>query len=123
MTYSFLNKTMDIPSFIGTLFQFRDRIHLVHLNTNSYSAHKALNSLYEDLLDIIDTLVESAQTDQLLNITIPQSQTSNDLGVVQELLDFVRTNRGTFPYSFQQNELDNLELKVSSTLYKLKFLK
>ncbi len=123
MTYSFLNKTMDIPSFIGTLFQFRDRIHLVHLNTNSYSAHKALNSLYEDLLDIIDTLVESAQTDQLLNITIPQSQTSNDLSVVQELLDFVRTNRGTFPYSFQQNELDNLELKVSSTLYKLKFLK
>ena len=123
MTYSFLNKTMDIPSFIGTLFQFRDRIHLVHLNTNSYSAHVALNSLYDDLLGIIDTLVESAQTDQLLNITIPQSQTSNDLGVVQELLDFVRTNRGIFPYSFQQNELDTLELKVSSTLYKLKFLK
>jgi len=114
---------MDIPSFIGTLFQFRDRIHLVHLNTNSYSAHVALNSLYDDLLGIIDTLVESAQTDQLLNITIPQSQTSNDLGVVQELLDFVRTNRGIFPYSFQQNELDTLELKVSSTLYKLKFLK
>lgn len=128
MDYAFLKPTqgvmskMDIPTFLGTLFQFRDRIHLAHLSTGSYAQHMALGSLYEDLLDEIDTLVETAQADGILSINIPQSNPSNE-GVAQELLDFVRMNRNIFPYSYQQQLLDNVEEMTSRTIYKLKFLK
>lgn len=128
MDYAFLKPTqgvksnMDIPTFLGTLFQFRDRIHLAHLATGSYAQHMALGSLYEDLLDEIDTLVETAQADGILSINIPQSNPSNE-GVAQELLDFVRINRNIFPYSYQQQLLDNVEEMASRTVYKIKFLK
>ncbi len=115
--------TMDIPTFIGMLFHYRDRVHLIHLNTTSYAAHKALNSLYNIILDVVDSLAETAQTESLLNITIPESSTSNDLNIAQEILDFVRMNRYVFPHTFQQNEIDTLEASLSSAIYKLKFLK
>lgn len=129
LDYSFLkpsqisvNTSMDIPTFIGTLFQFRDRIHLAHLATGSYAVHVALGECYEGLLDQIDTLTESAQSEGLLKITIPQSDPSNET-VVQDLLAFVRMNRNIFPYSYQQQILDNIEELASKTIYKLKFLK
>lgn len=128
MEYTFLKTksnvipVMDIPTFIGTLFQFRDRIHLAHLATTSYAQHVALNDLYEGLLDQIDTLVETAQSEGLLKITIPQSDPSNE-SVVKELLDFVRMNRNIFPYSYQQQILDNVEEITNRTLYKITFLK
>ena len=124
--YSFLTppaaSQMDIPTFIGTLFQFRDRIHLAHLATGSYAAHVALGSLYEGLLDQIDTLTETAQSEGLLKITIPQSDPSNE-NVAQELLDFVRTNRHVFPYSYQSQIIDNIEEIASRCCYKIRFLK
>ena len=114
----------DISIFIGHLFTFRNDIHLAHLNTKSYAKHIALNELYTGMLDIIDNLAETAQTDKLLNITIPASMTSNTepLTMVESMLSYIRENRQTFPYSFQQNEIDNLELLLSKTIYKLKFL-
>lgn len=117
-----MSNQMDIPTFIGTLFQFRDRIHLAHLSTGSFAVHKALGSLYEGLLDQIDTLTETAQSEGLLKITIPQSDPSNE-SVAQELLDFVRTNRHIFPYSYQSQIIDNIEEITSRCCYKIKFLK
>lgn len=113
---------ITIPVFIGTLFQFRDRIHLAHLSTTSYASHIALNDLYEGLLDQIDTLTETAQAEGLLKITIPQSDPSNE-NVAQELLDFVRTNRHVFPYSYQSQIIDNIEEIASRCCYKIRFLK
>lgn len=113
---------ITIPVFIGTLFQFRDRIHLAHLSTTSYASHIALNDLYEGLLDQIDTLTETAQAEGLLKITIPQSDPSDE-SVAQELLDFVRTNRYIFPYSYQSQIIDNIEEMASKSVYKIRFLK
>ncbi|MBP7006937.1 MAG: hypothetical protein KBB16_02660 [Candidatus Pacebacteria bacterium] len=117
-----LNPAITIPVFIGTLFQFRDRIHLAHLSTTSYASHGALNELYEGLLDQIDALAESAQAEGLLKITIPQSDPSDE-SVAQELLDFVRTNRYIFPYSYQNQIIDNIEELGCKTVYKVRFLK
>jgi len=115
---------LDIPKFVGMLFYYRDMLHLCHLSTESYSTHKALNSLYDDLLDFIDTLVETSQTQEILNIEIPSSSSTKDaIGLVENLLSFVKSNRYVFPYSFQQNVLDEIESAVSKTIYKLKFLK
>lgn len=117
-------ESISIEQFLGTLFQYRDKIHLAHLHTTSYAQHVALNDAYEGLLDEIDTLVETAQTESLLNLIIPQSSTqdSNE-SVVQELLTYVKSNRNIFPYSYQQQVIDNIEELLSRTIYKLRFLK
>jgi hypothetical protein len=115
---------MSIPKFVGMLFYYRDMLHLCHLNIESYSAHKALNSLYNSILDFTDDLVETSQTQELLEISIPSSSSSKDaISLVENLLSFVKSNRYVFPYSFQQNILDEIESVASKTIYKLKFLK
>lgn len=43
------------------LFEIRDQIHYLHLNTTSYARHKALNSFYDDWLDTLDEFVETYQ--------------------------------------------------------------
>ena len=48
-------------SFIGTLFQSRTQAHIMHLQSNSYAQHVALQGYYEEIVDIIDSLVESYQ--------------------------------------------------------------
>ena len=47
--------------FIGRLFELRDAAHVEHLKTRSFAAHSALNTLYDDLLDLADGFVESYQ--------------------------------------------------------------
>jgi len=43
------------------LFEVRDQIHFLHLNTTSYSEHKALNEFYETWLDLADKFIETYQ--------------------------------------------------------------
>lgn len=114
---------LTIEQFLGTLFQYRDKIHLAHLSTNSYAAHVALNESYESLIDFIDDLVETAQSDKILSLTIPQSSTSDSQNSVQELLDFVQNNKYVFTESYQLNILDELTSSLKNTIYKLKHLK
>jgi hypothetical protein len=116
------NLPKTIEGFLGKMFQFRDRIHLAHLSVTSFAQHLALDDVYKSMLDTIDTLVESAQTDNILTITIPESTTNPNSNILQECLDYIRANRYVFPYSFQQNEIDSLEQLLSSNIYKIKFL-
>lgn len=41
------------------LFEVRDQIHLIHLNTNSYSEHKALDAFYNAWLGLADSFIET----------------------------------------------------------------
>ena len=43
------------------LFEARDVIHILHLNTTSYSEHKALNEFYDSWLDLADSFIETYQ--------------------------------------------------------------
>ena len=44
---------------ISKMFEARDCIHLVHLNTTSYAEHKALGKFYEEWTDLTDTFIET----------------------------------------------------------------
>lgn len=116
-----------IEDFLGYLFHARNCVHLHHLKVKgegSYAAHIALGDLYDGLLDLADTLTETSQVNSLLDIIIPESKISGtSLSYVESVLKYVRDNRYVFPYSFSQNEIDNLELLLSKTIYKLRFLK
>jgi hypothetical protein len=41
---------MKAAEFVGLLFLARDVTHSVHLNTRSYSKHKALNIFYDRIM-------------------------------------------------------------------------
>ena len=43
------------------LFEVRDQIHLLHLNTKSYATHKALNKFYDAWLELADKFIETYQ--------------------------------------------------------------
>lgn len=51
----------NFAQLIATLFAARDKAHELHLSTDSFAAHSALNELYELLLDYADELAEMYQ--------------------------------------------------------------
>jgi hypothetical protein len=48
--------------YIGLLLQSRTQTHIFHLQTKSYAKHVALQSYYEDIVDLIDDIVEAYQS-------------------------------------------------------------
>ena len=52
---------MKAADFIGLFFLARDVTHSVHLNTRSYSKHKALQKFYENIIDLADSFAEAYQ--------------------------------------------------------------
>jgi len=65
---------MAPAKFIGMLFQSRDMMHLMHLKTESFAEHKALNAYYDGILEFTDSFTESYFGYYgRLDITIPQS--------------------------------------------------
>jgi DNA-binding ferritin-like protein len=52
---------MKCADFVGMLFLARDVAHSVHLNTRSYSKHKALNHFYELIVEAADDFAEAYQ--------------------------------------------------------------
>lgn len=52
---------MKCADFVGTLFLARDVAHSVHLNTRSFAKHSALNSFYDEIVDLADKFAEAYQ--------------------------------------------------------------
>jgi hypothetical protein len=48
-------------NFLGYLFLARDVAHSVHLNTRSFSKHMALNTFYDEIVGLADSLAEAYQ--------------------------------------------------------------
>jgi hypothetical protein len=117
------NQEQQVKMFFGKLFMYSSLSKLLHLSVNSYAQHKALQELYESINNLVDDLVESYQTEKIIQFNIPEAKISNSAIIeVNNMLSWIRANRNIFTYSFQQNIIDEIEQSISSTLYKLKFL-
>lgn len=128
-----INNSGDrINVFFGNLFRLRDQIHLTHLKPvnpgqpGSYAQHKALNEFYDELLDAIDTLIESYQGKYgLINVTVPACATVDPISAIEGLANL--TDGGNvytmFKETWIQNQLDEISMLCYQTIYKLKFLK
>jgi len=112
--------------FFGKLMQIRDIAHLTHLRQPDlkYSTHKALNTLYDEVLDLVDTLIESWQgIHGLVDVVIPESRYRDDPATwVQELYSYIASNRTLFSESWVQNQLDEVATLLAQTLYRLKYV-
>ena len=111
--------------FIGKLFQSRDVAHIIHLKTGSFAAHKALNEYYDEIVGLTDDLVESYQGHfGLQDITIPASKLEEPVVFLKGLHSYIESSKGSiFTESYHLNIIDEILALITSTLYKLQFLK
>jgi hypothetical protein len=112
------------------LMHSRTQAHVFHLGVNgpgAYSAHKALNKYYDEIVDLIDGLVESYQGKYGLIQFRPVAGLDNNCDVsnivkyFEKLISIVCTLRQApnLSDSFIQNEIDNVVNLLYSTKYKL----
>ena len=114
--------------FVGILFLARDVTHSVHLNTRSYSKHKALQKFYENIIDLADDFAEAYQGRH--NLIGPISlmsakKTSNVIEFLESQLAEIEGARYDVVDKADttiQQLIDNIVQLYLSTLYKLRFL-
>jgi len=119
---------MKCCDFIGMFFLARDVVHSVHLNTRSYSKHKALQKFYENIIDLADSFAEAYQGRHGLigPVTLQSSKkTSNVTEFLEDQLNEIEKCRYEIcdkDDSPLQNLIDGIIELYLSTLYRLKFL-
>ena len=119
---------MKCADFVGMLFLTRDVAHSVHLNTRSYSKHKALRKFYDQIVDLADKFSEAYQGKHGLIGPISlmsANKTSNILAFMQdqvEEIEKVRYEVVDRTETALQNIIDEIVGLYLSTIYKLKFL-
>jgi len=122
-----VSPSVTIGEFFVTLLHASTNGHIQHLQTQSYSEHKALQNYYEALPDAIDSIIEGYQGAYETIIEYPaiyEKPKATPLEEVKYIRDFIVGNRAVVgPYTSLQNEVDTLLNLVESTMYKLKFLK
>jgi hypothetical protein len=119
---------MSCEKFIGMLFLARDVTHSVHLNTRSYSKHKALQKFYENIIDRVDTFAEAYQGRCGLIGPIALMSAKKTENVVAFLedqlaeLEAMRYDVCDKTDAPLQNLIDGIIELYLTTLYKLRFL-
>jgi hypothetical protein len=114
--------------FVGMMFLSRDVAHSVHLNTRSYSKHVALNTFYDEIVDLADKFAEAYQGRHGLigPISLMNARkTSNVLEFLQDQLEELEKARYEVcdkTDTALQNIIDEIVGLYLSTIYKLRFL-
>jgi hypothetical protein len=114
---------------VSLLLHSQTQVHTLHLQTDSYSEHKALQKYYEGIDGLVDGLVESFQGKygiiggyKSYDFEAYKS-TDTTIKYLQELCGKVEDLRDCCEDSYIQNQIDTVCELINSTLYKLRFLK
>jgi hypothetical protein len=120
--------TTTCADFVGMLFLARDVAHSVHLNTRSYAKHVALNTFYDEIVDLADGFAEAYQGRHGLMGPISlmsAKKTTNIVEFLQDQLEEIEKCRYEVCDKTDtplQNLIDGIVELYLSTLYKLRFL-
>jgi hypothetical protein len=121
------SSTSPMVELASILVHSQTQTHIFHLQTDSYAEHKALQTYYESIDALMDSLIESYQgeNDIVRNYkSLPMDNYGSKEQVIEyfeELLNLVRNLSQDFP-SYLKNIVDEIEVLINSTLYKLKRL-
>jgi hypothetical protein len=116
----------DMGVVFSKLFEARDFIHKAHLETKSYSQHKALDGFYSGILDLTDGLIESYFGKYgIQKIQIAQIKDAEPIGYLEDFANFMEQAHASVDKkdTWIQNQIDEILQLTFSTLYKLKNLK
>jgi len=114
---------------VSILLHSQTQVHIFHLQTKSYSEHKALQGYYEGIDALVDGIIESYQgkydvVNGYNSIKTEDYKSSEQVIKYFKALDsMVEKNRKSVKESFLQNQIDTVQELIFSTLYKLRFLK
>jgi len=114
---------------VSTLLHSQTQVHIFHLQTKSYSEHKALQGYYEGIDKLVDGIIESYQGKYDLVKNYDSAKTEDYKSVDQVInyfksLDYmIEKVRKGVKESFIQNQIDTVQELIYSTIYKLRFLK
>ena len=121
-----MDKKDDIAKFVATLMMSRTYTHLAHLKTGSYAEHKALNDLYDGIVDHLDSFAEAAQGEfgklnipyinMIGNVDSPSKAVASHLKTLEKLGE-------ACSQGYLKNIVDEVGALYRSTLYKLNELK
>ena len=114
---------------VSILLHSQTQVHIFHLQTKSYSEHKALQGYYEGIDALVDGLIESYQGKYDV-ITQYNSVKNEDYKSNEQVIKYfkaldtmIEKNRKSVKESFIQNQIDTVQELINSTVYKLRFLK
>lgn len=117
-----------IGEFVGTLLHSATIAHIKHLQTPSYSAHQALATYYDGIVDVADAIAEAWQgsNSKIIDTYPPMfgNPAVESLDYLKSIREYVIANRDAISeYSNIQNEIDAVMTLLDSTIYKLTFLR
>lgn len=123
-------KAKNVEQFFGTLQQATVESWKEHLKTDKYSKHIALNEFYDEIVELVDTLIENymgiyGKVKDYENIL-----TTEKIGAVEYLESLREMCKSAQDELFDDeddselvSDIDNILSLIDSTLYKLKELK
>ena len=112
--------------FVSVLFHSGTNAHFMHLQTKSYSEHKALGRYYEAVIDLADRWAEAYQGCYQVIETYPSDFhiAKVPLTYIEKIKDFVDGIRKVLPDdSHLMNIIDELCELIDTTIYRLRELK
>jgi hypothetical protein len=116
--------------FVSTLFASRTQAHVFHLQTPSFAAHSALNTYYDEIVDLTDSFVEGYQGKYGIitgytNVALLEYKSCEEIINYFTILSMYisKTREMVCPDSYLQNVIDEIVILINSTIYKLKYLK
>lgn len=119
----------DFCEIVCRLLHSQTQVHILHLQTTSYSEHKALQKYYEGIDGLVDGIVESYQgkygiIKNFKTFKVEQYRNGKKtISYFERLLDIIEENRDSVEDSYIQNQIDTVQELINSTIYKLRFLK
>lgn len=125
-TYNEYKNGQTIGGFFGNLLAVRNNAHVLHLASDSYAEHKALNKFYDDISDLADSLIETYQG-QYGKVSIEQSvfKEKNVLSFLEAAAEDFASSHNLFDKkdTHIHNTIDEIVSLTYQTIYKIKFLK
>lgn len=126
------NLKLDLKSspskLFSTLLQSSVQVHIYHLQSKSYSEHMALNTFYDEIVGLTDSLIEQYQGKYGIVTVYPSIPLiiQYPIDYIKNLRSFVEVERYTSlkkEDTHLQNITDEIISLIDSTLYKLVNLK
>jgi len=119
----------SLQEMVSILLHSQTQVHIFHLQTKSYSEHKALQNYYEGIDGLVDGVIESYQgkygvINGYKSIKTEEYKSNEQIiKYFKDLDNMVEKNRKSVKESYIQNQIDTIQELIYSTLYKLRFLK
>ena len=115
----------SVEEYFGTLMQSVVETWGLHLNTNKYSEHIALNDFYDEMIDLVDTLIENykgiyGNIPTKPNVFKPEASSAAEY--LREFRAFVENGKSLFTDSELLSDIDSILSAIDECLYKVENL-